>query len=40
MMFIFKKEKKKRKEIDNQKIEKNTTYISIIKFGMPAMIKF
>lgn len=40
MMFIFKKAKKKKEEIDNKKIEKNTTFISIIKFGMPAMVKF
>ena len=40
MMFIFKKAKKKKKEIDIKKIKKNTTHIYIIKFGLPAMIKF
>ena len=34
------KGQKKKKEIDNKKIEKNTTFISIIKFSMPAMVKF
>ena len=43
MMFIFKKAKKKKKKekkIDNKKIEKNAAYISVTKFGMPAIIKF